>query len=713
MRKGKKLLIAAMCMSLALPQASALAAEDYTYDVTTETTTEVYEEDPVSETVSVEEGENEDEKTTDSSTAESEEEDETDSEMSEAASEFLGYVTDLVSGVKDSDTAKKAGFTEISPETEDELVTGDVMINEDGTVLVYISESDMQDGLTSWYTVSDGELTECPDGKYTAGSTFLRHEKETPLIPVVSSLTATYGTMLYDVPLPAGYEWESEDVLLQNIGECEYEVTYTPANTVRYTFATGTVKIDVTKIKKEIKTVPEDLYTISYYKGNTLSAIVLPDGWAWEKPDSILDVGIKTYKAVYEGSDKYDYTNDEKEIDVRVTKSRFAIDEINITVTKGTKLTNSLLPTLSEGTLKWTNKGEKVSRSCVKTCKFIPKDSKHYIGLTNISVTVNVVEKAAITNNGSSSGKQTSKDVNTNTDKSSSGTTTNKTTNKKNKITVISKSSEKKTDASKAGTTTTKTTDKKTSAATTASVSDGSSSNKNINVNASSSSGGGTSGTSASKSTSASGSDTSASSSIKKSSVLPEINLTDSGTAAENSTSAGKTVKLPSTLNKLDLSGYVKKKTDTYTDDTESKNSKKNNTDTPKSESSTKTQADTQENITTESTKQEKSGKKEDSAETKSTEVSSKDVPTTENTSSENTSEKTSEDTTSDTSASSESTEEKENASKEESSESENETVTEEKSPIKKYGPIVGGVVCLAAAAYFAIMKMRAGRLRR
>lgn len=119
---------------------------------------------------------------------------------------------------------------------------------------------------------------------------------------------------------------------------------------------------------------------------------------------------------------------------------------VSITVTEGTKLTNSLLPGVNEGKLSWTEKNITATKSFTTTCKFTPYDKKHYNSLSDIDVVINVVPKAELKKHENNTTEQTTtEDGTTETPSKQDSDGKKKTDNKKsNPFNVVSsKSSDK------------------------------------------------------------------------------------------------------------------------------------------------------------------------------------------------------------------------------------------------------------------------------
>lgn len=443
-RKRIYITAAAICVCLTGVPAASAYAQGISSDKATETTEDAGQiVDPVS-AEQIEEYEQED-------ASESSETADTEDAYVIKAEESKGiykieYFLELVKSITDKESLKDNSYSQITVKDADDLQPGDIMYGEDGTMYVFTA-GDVDPDI-AWYVYNNGKLEEVRnDVFFDAESEVYRHTPETPLVIKLDTLKTVYGSSLYDISLPEGYEWNCKDKTLNKIGTMVFDVVYTPENTLKYTQAYTTVEVEVEKIKKNISAMPEDSYELSYYPNNKLSSISLPDGWEWDKPESKLDVGTKKYKAVYNGSEVYDYIEStEKVIAVKVNKSVFDVSGVSITVTEGTKLTNSLLPGVNEGKLSWTEKNITATKSFTTTCKFTPYDKKHYNSLSDIDVVINVVPKAELKKHENNTTEQTTtEDGTTETPSKQNSGGKKKTDNKKsNPFNVVSsKSSDK------------------------------------------------------------------------------------------------------------------------------------------------------------------------------------------------------------------------------------------------------------------------------
>lgn len=443
-RKRIYITAAAICVCLTGVPAASAYAQGISSDKATETTEDAGQiVDPVS-AEQIEEYEQEDVSES-YETADTEDAYVIETEESKGIYK-IEYFLELVKNITDKNSLKDNSYSKISIKDADDLQPGDILYDENDTMYVFTA-GDVDPDI-AWYVYNNGKLEKMRDDVFfDAESEVYRHTPETPLVVKLDTLKAVYGSSLYDISLPEGYEWNCADKTLNKIGTMIFDVVYTPENTLKYTQAYTTVEVEVEKIKKNISAMPEDSYELSYYPNNKLSSISLPDGWEWDKPESKLDVGTKKYKAVYNGSEVYDYIEStEKIIAVKVNKSVFDVGGVAITVTEGTKLTNSLLPGINEGKLSWTEKNITATKSFTTTCKFTPYDKKHYNSLSDIDVVINVVPKAEMKKHENSTTEQTTtEDGTTETPSKQDSDGEKKTDNKKsNPFNVVSsKSSDK------------------------------------------------------------------------------------------------------------------------------------------------------------------------------------------------------------------------------------------------------------------------------
>ena len=142
---------------------------------------------------------------------------------------------------------------------------------------------------------------------------------ENVINPDITEVTYNPKQKLSDITLPQGYKWVDGSIIptVENQG---YSVIYNPDNS-KYNSLTFTLPLTVKKAQipeSEIK-LPE---TLSSEVGSELSAVALPQGFVWEKPDQILPkkAGTYQYKATY-CIDAANYEIAEMDLDVTVINS--------------------------------------------------------------------------------------------------------------------------------------------------------------------------------------------------------------------------------------------------------------------------------------------------------------------------------------------------------------------------------------------------------
>lgn len=333
-------------------------------------------------------------------------------------------VYELISNIKTVDDIESNGYSKISiaPKKTD-LNIGDLMLDKDNNIYVYIKQDDI-----IWWKIREDGIEEINDDVYDKKNTFYYYIKEDPVLIDVGTIITNYGKKLNDVTLPNGYTWVNANTSLKKIGTFEYDAVYTPDNTLKYNVMDIKITVDVQKIKTAVSQVPVAKYEVLYYPETKLSSIGLPDGWHWMDEDVELDVGSVTYRAAVDNPDQYnDSSATEMDITVVVKKNTFKIDGITITVNEGSKLSNSILPGLSEGKLVWDKKDEVVEKNCTKTCHFTPDDKDHYKTTKDINVLINVVPKVTLKDDKKTVSK-TDKSKKTDTTNSEKKDTTKETT---------------------------------------------------------------------------------------------------------------------------------------------------------------------------------------------------------------------------------------------------------------------------------------------
>ena len=132
----------------------------------------------------------------------------------------------------------------------------------------YFSNDERLNGLTEDYV-----LTAC-------------YNRLAPEYSIPEGIRCVTGSRLRDVPLPAGFSWNKPDQEVGKPGERTFTATFTPEDLEEY-YPISNVSISVTveRMTPEV-TIPEGL---SAEQGARLSDLELPEGFAWDEPDTILD----------------------------------------------------------------------------------------------------------------------------------------------------------------------------------------------------------------------------------------------------------------------------------------------------------------------------------------------------------------------------------------------------------------------------------------
>ena len=144
--------------------------------------------------------------------------------------------------------------------------------------------------------------------------------KGTPTVstPVVSPITYQDGLKLSDITLPEGWVWSNSSTKIA-VGTYSYPAVYTPEDTTKYNTITKDISFTVTK-SIPVCRVPDNL---EGKIGDTLSSIMLPDGFAWESsPETELSkAGEYTFYASYNPNEDNYYTVSHIPVIVRVIES--------------------------------------------------------------------------------------------------------------------------------------------------------------------------------------------------------------------------------------------------------------------------------------------------------------------------------------------------------------------------------------------------------
>lgn len=219
-------------------------------------------------------------------------------------------------------------------------------------------------------------------------------KKINPDYMLPTDLEAIYGDKLSSIILPQGFKFMDGNDNVGNAGVNNFEIVYTPNDTLNYNVVTDTVSIKVNKANPEVPNV--SLEPVVY--GTLLKDISLPNSFAWKAQNNkVGNVGEKTFTAIYTPSDTNNYLVKEVELDVIVVKYKPNDLKINdLYATYGDTLGDVVLPEVEDGTYQYVkalstkvgNVGEHVFY-----VNYIPSDISNYEIINNIPVKI-IVRKA-------------------------------------------------------------------------------------------------------------------------------------------------------------------------------------------------------------------------------------------------------------------------------------------------------------------------------
>ncbi len=114
-------------------------------------------------------------------------------------------------------------------------------------------------------------------------------------LPALNAVTYAPNQTLANIKLPSGWTWDNPSIV-PTVSNQGYPATFTPSDTGKYNTIKKNLSLTVNK-GIPVYTVPSGLKASV---GNTLSSIKLPAGFAWEKPDTVLEKeGTVSYHASY------------------------------------------------------------------------------------------------------------------------------------------------------------------------------------------------------------------------------------------------------------------------------------------------------------------------------------------------------------------------------------------------------------------------------
>ena len=114
-------------------------------------------------------------------------------------------------------------------------------------------------------------------------------------LPALNAVIYAPDQTLANIKLPSGWTWDNPSIV-PTVSNQGYPATFTPSDTGKYNTVKKNLSLTVNK-GVPVYTVPSGLKASV---GSTLSSIKLPAGFAWEKPDTVLEKeGTVSYHASY------------------------------------------------------------------------------------------------------------------------------------------------------------------------------------------------------------------------------------------------------------------------------------------------------------------------------------------------------------------------------------------------------------------------------
>ena len=165
-----------------------------------------------------------------------------------------------------------------------------------------------------------------------------------PIDPdIPTGLTANYGQTLADVELPAGWAWADSSESVGNAGTNTFKANYTPTSNNYNAKSNVDVEVTVSPIDPEIPT------GLTAFDGQTLDAVTLPEGWAWDDPATNVGTpGTKTFPASYTKiNNNYNNMNTDLEVVVNAVPATGVMvvpSTLNVFVSETKALTATVAP---------------------------------------------------------------------------------------------------------------------------------------------------------------------------------------------------------------------------------------------------------------------------------------------------------------------------------------------------------------------------------
>ena len=331
------------------------------------------------------------------------------------------------------DKLEEYDYSEVAEPSDESVTTGDIMVR-DNDIFICIKLNKT----CTWWGLSEDTLQYKADVKLDEGDKVYRKTMKQTAYPEIEGLVGYNGELLTTVTLPQNYKWINENTLMTSVGKREYPAMYIPEDFINE-------KASITWIEVEVKphqASPEigNKYTVKYVPHLTAQMVGIPEGWKINSTEE-LKMGDNDVVISYTFPDG---TTDHEHVTITVEKGDMNIQGVMITVIENTKLTNDILPQITNGKLEFESGLNKVvSENTTLTCTFNPNDVEHYNSTYEIPVIINVVPQAIIKSLQSSNNAEQNVE---NNETKTSETETNKNTNQTNATTETAKDTEAKKD---------------------------------------------------------------------------------------------------------------------------------------------------------------------------------------------------------------------------------------------------------------------------
>ena len=285
------------------------------------------------------------------------------------------------------DGLNETGYKEMQIQTGGEISNGDLMMQNDK---LYVCIK--MDNSVVWWGLDEDEFVPYNDVTFNQDSSRVFHKKmNETAYPIISGLTGFKERPLSSIVLPDNYHWVNVNQILDHIGTVKYQAYYIPEDLINDKSRIISIPV-VVKDKLEAPSF-QDTYRVKYVPHLKASMVGITENWT-VKPDKELEMGENTVNITYRFPNGSSVTDSVKII---VEKGDLSLDGVMITVIEGTKLSNDLLPTMSNGYLQFDeDEGKIVLQNTTSKCRFIPEEADKYNEISNIAVIINVIPKSFI-----------------------------------------------------------------------------------------------------------------------------------------------------------------------------------------------------------------------------------------------------------------------------------------------------------------------------